>query len=59
MPALMCGHSFFGAEHVLFASDIPSINDYEDKIAPLEKMPISESEKNMIFEGNARRLLHI
>ena len=59
VPALMCGHAFFGTEHVVFASDIPSPADYEEKIAPIERMPISESEKALIFEGNAKRLLHI
>lgn len=59
VPALMCGHSFFGDGHVLFASDIPSSIDYEQKIAPVERMPIKESEKRMIFEGNARKLLHM
>lgn len=59
VPALMCGYSFFGPEHVLFSTDIPSVKDYEDKVAPVEKMSLNESEKRLIFEGNARRLLHI
>lgn len=59
LPALMCGYSFFGAEHVLFATDIPSMRDLEEKVAPVEKMPIKGSEKSLIFEGNARKLLHI
>lgn len=59
VSGLMCGYSLFGAGHVLFASDIPSFLDKEQKIAPIEKMPVSESEKSMIFEGNAKRLLHI
>lgn len=59
VSGLMCGYSLFGAEHVLFASDIPSIVDDEQKIAPIEKMPINELEKSLIFEGNAKRLLHI
>lgn len=59
LPALMCGHAFFGTEHVLFASDIPSPVDYREKIAPIEKLPVAEAEKSLIFEGNARRLLHL
>lgn len=59
ISALMCGYSLFGAGHMLFATDLPSSLDYEQKIAPVEKMPVSESEKKLIFEGNARRLLHL
>ncbi len=59
VPALMCGYSLFGAEHMLFASDLPSSVDFEQKIEPIEKMPISEAKKSLIFEGNAKRLLHL
>ncbi|MGD8982787.1 MAG: amidohydrolase family protein [Desulfobacteraceae bacterium] len=63
-PGLMCGHDFFGADHILFATDMPHDslggNRYiRDTIAGVEGMDISESEKEMIFEDNARRLMRL
>ncbi len=57
-PGLMCGYAFFGAEHILFGSDSP-FGDIEEKIVSVEHMDIPESDKYQIFEGNARRLLHM
>lgn len=57
-PALMLGYTFFGAGHMLFGSDAP-FGDLEEKIASVEQMDITDAEKRQIFEGNARRLLHI
>lgn len=59
VSGLMCGYSLFGAEHMLFASDIPTPLDDELKIVPVEKMPVTGAEKSLIFEGNAKRLLHL
>lgn len=61
-PGLMCGYAFFGAEHMLFGTDMPydsgGGNRYTgDTIKAIEKMDIPELEKAMIFEGNAMRLL--
>lgn len=63
-PGLMCGYDFFGAEHILFATDMPhdSLGGdryIRDTIAGVERMDISESEKEMIFEDNARRLMRL
>jgi aminocarboxymuconate-semialdehyde decarboxylase len=63
-PGLMCGYDFFGAEHILFATDMPhdSLGGdryIRDTIAGVERMGISESEKEMIFEDNARRLMRL
>ncbi len=61
-PALMCAHSFFGAEHLLFGTDFPAggaERRLEVAVNTVEQMAISESDKYKIFEGNARRLLHI
>jgi len=62
--SLMCGHAFFGAEHLVFGTDMPYDSDGGDRyvrqtIAAIENMEISNSEKNKIFEGNAKRLLRI
>ena len=63
-PGLMCGHDFFGARHILFATDMPhdslgGVKYIRDTIAGVERMDISDSEKEMIFEGNARRLMRL
>jgi aminocarboxymuconate-semialdehyde decarboxylase len=61
-PALMCGHAFFGAAHVIFATDFPFDDQEGDRftrevIKAVETMSIPENDKQMIFEGNVRRLL--
>ena len=63
-PGLMCGHDFFGARHILFATDMPhdslgGVKYIRDTIAGVERMDISDSEKEMIFERNARRLMRL
>jgi uncharacterized protein len=62
--ALRCGLEFFGEDHVLFGTDLPY--DVEnggvsirDTIKAIEAMGVSESVKKKIYEGNARRLLHL
>ena len=63
-PGLMCGYAFFGADHILFGSDMPY--DYQDgnlilkeTIKSIEQMDIPEPDKQQIFEGNARKLLRL
>ncbi|OGO36590.1 MAG: hypothetical protein A2147_09050 [Chloroflexi bacterium RBG_16_57_8] len=63
-PALMCGHAFFGTDHIIFATDFPYDDQEGDRftrevIRCVEAMDIPEQEKQMIFEGNARRLLRL
>ena len=63
-PGLMCGHEFCGADQMVFATDFPFDSEYGDRytretIRSVEEMPISDEEKYKIFEGNARRLLHL
>jgi predicted TIM-barrel fold metal-dependent hydrolase len=60
---LMCGYAFFGADHLLFGTDMPlgdrtggQLNTGKT-IASIEQMNITQEEKKMIFEDNARRLL--
>jgi aminocarboxymuconate-semialdehyde decarboxylase len=60
--ALRCVIDFFGADHVLFASDSPF--DPENgpgytraTIADIEGLGLSDSDREAIYEGNARRLL--
>jgi predicted TIM-barrel fold metal-dependent hydrolase len=58
-----CGLDFFGVDHIVFASDVP----FEPKpglyiretIRCIDNLDITAVEKERIFSGNARRLLHL
>lgn len=61
--ALMCAYKFYGADHILFGSDAPF--DSEDGgrltrelIQFIQAADITEAEKELIFAGNAKRLLY-
>jgi aminocarboxymuconate-semialdehyde decarboxylase len=61
---LICGLAFFGTEHVLFGTDMPfdpegGLGFVRDTIASIERMNLPEDQKQMIYEGNARRLLRL
>jgi predicted TIM-barrel fold metal-dependent hydrolase len=63
-PTLMCGHAFFGADHMLFATDAPydsmgGARLVKETIRSVEEMAIPEEEKKMIFEDNARKLFRL
>jgi aminocarboxymuconate-semialdehyde decarboxylase len=63
-PGLMCGFAFSGADHIVFGTDFPYDSEMGDRytrqtIASVERMDITDEEKEMIFEGNARRLLKL
>jgi aminocarboxymuconate-semialdehyde decarboxylase len=51
-PGLMCGYALFGAQHLLFGYT-------RETIESIERMVISDTEKKMIFEDNARRLFRL
>lgn len=64
--ALMCGYAFFGADHMVFASDYPYPGGAAradialgEVIKSVENMNITEEEKIKIFSKNARRLLKL
>jgi aminocarboxymuconate-semialdehyde decarboxylase len=61
--ALRCAYEFFGAEHMLFASDMPfdpvQGSFIRDTIADIEALEISGAERERIYEGNARELLRV
>ncbi len=62
--ALMCAYEFFGADHMVFATDSPYDDElgarvYQETIPAVEAMPIGDDAKRQIFEGNARRLFKI
>lgn len=63
-PALMCAYHFFGIDRLLFGSDMPfdvqnGAIAIQRTIKAIEGMDIPESSRQKIFEGNARRLLHL
>ena len=63
-PATECGLEFFGADHVLFASDAPFDPEKGSAyirwtIEIIDRLDISPEERQAIYEGNARRLLKL
>jgi aminocarboxymuconate-semialdehyde decarboxylase len=63
-PATVCGLEFFGADHVLFASDAPFDPEQgpmyiRETIAIVDRLPITDDERERIYSGNAIRLLKL
>jgi len=64
-PALMCAYAFWGADHLLFGADMPlgdrefGSQAYRKTINAINRMDISDVEKNRIFEDNARNLMRL
>jgi predicted TIM-barrel fold metal-dependent hydrolase len=61
---LMCCYDFFGVDHVVFGTDMPWDNQLglkytRETIESIERMPIGDKEKKMIFEDNTRNLLRL
>ena len=59
-----CGLAFFGADKVLFASDSPFDPEkgpayIRETIKVIAELPISDTDRQKIFEGNAKRLLKL
>ena len=60
VEALMMAYNLAGADHILYGSDYPhNIGDMKGCAERVEAMPISQSEKEMIQFGNARRLFNL
>ncbi|MGI6326599.1 MAG: amidohydrolase family protein [Saccharofermentanales bacterium] len=65
--ALEVGVDFFGVDHILFGTDFPLDGNRDPKgvgqtantIDSINRMKLSESEKQMIFEENARKLFKL
>ncbi len=62
LEATQCGYRFFGAEHTVFASDCPFDPEggaffLRETIRILDAIDIAASERQQIYEGNAKRLL--
>ncbi len=63
-PGLMCAYAFCGAEHIVFGTDFPYDSQYGERyirqtIQSVEQMNISDLEKKMIFEDNARKICRL
>ncbi|MDP2645593.1 MAG: amidohydrolase family protein [Desulfobacterales bacterium] len=61
--ALMCAYGFYGAEHMVFGTDMPFDMELgreaiRETIRSIEEMDISADEKKAIFSGNARKMFH-
>lgn len=62
--ALTCALSFFGAEHVLFASDAPFDPErgpmyIRETIRVIDELDLSDEDRRRIYHGNAQRLTGI
>jgi aminocarboxymuconate-semialdehyde decarboxylase len=60
----VCGLEFFGVDNVLFASDSPFDPEkgpgyIRETIKIVDALPISDEDRQKIYEGNARRLMKI
>ena len=58
------GLDFFGEDHLLFGTDMPydvenGSRSIRKTIDAVEKLGISGPSKEKIYEGNARKLLHL
>ena len=57
---LMCAYDFFGADHLLYGTDAPLGPKYgltQETIESIQRMDITEEEKDKILTRNAVRLL--
>lgn len=63
-PALMCARAFFGADHLLFATDMPYDAAFgtiyiRDSVLAVNGMDVPKSDKKGIFEDNAREIMRL
>jgi predicted TIM-barrel fold metal-dependent hydrolase len=62
-PATKCGLEFFGADHVLYASDMPfepAPGLYaRETIRCVEDLDVTKAQREQIYQGNAERLLKL
>ena len=63
--ALMCGHAFYGPDHLVFGIDFPlgdtenGDRNYRQTINAIEQMDITEEDRKKIYEDNARKLMRL
>ena len=61
---MMCGYNFFGAEHILFGTDMPfdeeiGAGSTRQTIKSVEQMQITDAERKTIYEDNAKKLMRL
>jgi aminocarboxymuconate-semialdehyde decarboxylase len=56
--ALRCGLEFFGAEHVVFATDAP-LGPIGPTIKAIEQLQLAPEAQRKLFCGNAEKLLNM
>jgi predicted TIM-barrel fold metal-dependent hydrolase len=64
LSGTICGLDFFGVDNLLFASDSPFDPEkgpgyIRETIKIIDALPISDNDRQKIYEGNARRLLKL
>src|SRR3984957_1939466 len=64
VAATRCGHAFFTTDHCLFATDAPFCAEQgrgliANTIAAVNALEIPAAERELIFSGNARRLMKL
>jgi len=64
VPAMMSGYDFFGADRIMFGTDMPfgteeGLWPVRETVDSIEAMPIPDAEKQMIYEDNAKKLLNL
>jgi uncharacterized protein len=64
VAATRCGHAFFGTARCLFATDAPFCSEQgrgliRNTIAAVKALEISDAEREMIFAGNAKKLMKL
>jgi aminocarboxymuconate-semialdehyde decarboxylase len=59
VPALRMALSMFGADHVLFGTDIPFREDIDLQLQDLDALKLSDGERRAVDADNAARLLGI
>jgi predicted TIM-barrel fold metal-dependent hydrolase len=55
--AVRCGLEFFGADHVVFATDTP-LGPIAPTVETIKRLEVPESDRHKIFVGNAERLIN-
>jgi aminocarboxymuconate-semialdehyde decarboxylase len=56
VPATRCGLEFFGADHVVFATDTP-LGPIAPTIRTIQQLALPPAEQHRLFCGNAEKLL--